>query len=125
VHVSAEPAAWVLVAGDSLRVRVTISNDSAEPQRVVGASCPGWVEVYATEHSARVAVSDARACLLVAGTTMLPPYGQISDQLVLATTGQTGAANAIPIGQYRLRGRMALLGYGVLWSPYVAVQVVH
>jgi hypothetical protein len=123
LHVRIEPSAAVLAAGDSLRVRVTISNESSEPQQIVGVSCQAVVDVYSTSANTRMPVYDLRACIAVAGTTTVPPHGALSDLVTFATTQQNGAANALTEGVYRLQGRMSVLGFGTLRSEYATIAV--
>ncbi|MFN8571376.1 MAG: hypothetical protein U0132_04915 [Gemmatimonadaceae bacterium] len=123
VAVSAELEATVLRVGDSLRVRVTIANESAEPQRIVGVACQAVVDVYANPGPTRVAVSAPRMCILPTGNTTVPSHGTFTDVLTLATTKRNGGSNALAPGIYLVRGGMPVVGYGMLRSGFVTVTV--
>ncbi len=125
LHIRVEPNAAVLTAGDPLRVRATIINESSTPQRIAGLSCQAIVYVIAKSANTRLAVSDGRTCTLVAGTTTLLPQEELSDVLTFATTKTTGAPGALSEGTYRLQAEFAVIGYGPLRSDYATVTVAR
>lgn len=123
LHVRIEPNATVVAAGDSLRIRATIINESDSPHQIVGLTCQAIVDVFANSTNTRLPVSNGRICTLAAGSTMLPPRGELSDVVAFATTESTGASSALAEGIYRVRARFGVIGYGELRSDYVTVTV--
>lgn len=125
LHIRVEPNASVLTAGDPLRVRATITNESSSAQQIAGLSCQAIVYVFAKSANTQLPVSDPRLCTLIAGTTTLLPHEELSDVLTFATTKTTGTPGALSEGSYRLQAQFAVIGHGLLRSDYATVTVAR
>lgn len=122
-HVQVEPNAEVIAAGDTLLVRVTITNETPAPQNIVGVTCQAIVEVFPEATSTRLPVYDSRACIAIKGTTTVLPHGTLSDVLRFATTTTPGASNALSAGTYRVQGQFSVSGQGLVRSEFATVTV--
>lgn len=121
--IQVEPNAAVIAAGDTLRVRVTITNETSVPQQVAGVTCQAIVEVFPQATSLRLPVYDPRACITIAGTTTVLPHGTLSDVQRIATTATPGASNALSAGTYRVQGQFGVIGQGLVRSEFATVTV--
>jgi hypothetical protein len=122
-RIQIEPNAAVITAGDTLRVHVTITNETSVPQQIASISCHAIVEVFPQEASAALPVHDSRACPAVAGTTTLFPGSTLADLHRLVTTTTPGTSNALAPGKYRVQAQFGVVGQGLARSDFTTVTV--